>query len=126
MAGLAFSNTRTTACHSISYPITLLYGIEHGLAASITLGKMMQWNEEKLIEKEQLLTAFGAASIEEVAAIVDRIYKKAGFARRLRDYDVPMDGLAQIVDRAYTKGRMDNYPKQIEKEELYELLLCVY
>ncbi|SMG34015.1 phosphonoacetaldehyde reductase [Paenibacillus aquistagni] len=126
MAGLAFSNTRTTACHSISYPITLLYGIEHGLAASMTLGKMMQWNEEMLIEKEQLLTAFGVASIEEVAAVIDQIYKKAGFARRLRDYDVPLDGLAQIVDKAYTKGRMDNNPKQIEKEELYELLLSVY
>ena len=30
-SGLAFSNTRTTACHSISYPLTMLFWIEHGL-----------------------------------------------------------------------------------------------
>lgn len=30
LAGLAFSNTKTTACHSISYPLTMHYGIPHG------------------------------------------------------------------------------------------------
>lgn len=44
-AGLAFSNTKTTACHSISYPLTLQYGLNHGVAVSLTLGKMLEVNE---------------------------------------------------------------------------------
>lgn len=40
-AGLAFSNTKTTACHSISYPLTMMYGIPHGIAVSMTLGKIL-------------------------------------------------------------------------------------
>jgi len=33
-AGLAFSNTKTALAHSISYPITLDYGVPHGIAWS--------------------------------------------------------------------------------------------
>ena len=36
-AGLAFNNTKTAACHSISYPMTFNYNIPHGLAVSITI-----------------------------------------------------------------------------------------
>ncbi|MCU6710184.1 phosphonoacetaldehyde reductase [Paenibacillus sp. J5C_2022] len=126
LAGLAFSNTRTTACHSISYPITLLYGIEHGLAASMTLAKMMKWNEEALIDPEKLFRAFGAADVDGIGSVLDGIYEKSGFSGRLRDYAVPQEGLRMIVEKAYTKGRMDNNPRSIEQEELHELLLEVY
>ena len=36
-AGLAFSNTKTAIAHNLSYPITLNYGIQHGIACSFTL-----------------------------------------------------------------------------------------
>jgi phosphonate metabolism-associated iron-containing alcohol dehydrogenase len=36
-AGLAFSNTKTALAHSISYEMTLHYGLPHGIACSFTL-----------------------------------------------------------------------------------------
>ena len=36
-AGLAFSNTKTALAHSISYEMTLRYGLPHGIACSFTL-----------------------------------------------------------------------------------------
>lgn len=42
MAGLAFSNTRTALAHSLSYPITLNYGVPHGIACSFTLPGVMR------------------------------------------------------------------------------------
>lgn len=36
-AGLAFSGTRTAIAHSISYPVTLRHGVQHGIACSFTL-----------------------------------------------------------------------------------------
>ena len=36
-AGLAFSNTRTTAPRSISYPLTMKYNVSHGYAVAVTL-----------------------------------------------------------------------------------------
>ena len=53
-SGLAFSNTRTTACHSISYPLTMKFGIEHGLACALTLTKVMEINLPEIDEAEEL------------------------------------------------------------------------
>ena len=44
-AGLAFSNTKTAAAHSISYPLTIHYGIPHGVASSITLIPLLKINK---------------------------------------------------------------------------------
>jgi len=41
-AGLAFSNTKTAISHNISYPITLQYGIQHGIACSFSLPYVMR------------------------------------------------------------------------------------
>ena len=37
LAGLAISQTRTAIAHAISYPLTLKYGVPHGLACSYTI-----------------------------------------------------------------------------------------
>ncbi|BDD86886.1 phosphonoacetaldehyde reductase [Desulfofustis limnaeus] len=37
MAGLAISRTRTAIAHAISYPVTMRFGVPHGLACSFTL-----------------------------------------------------------------------------------------
>lgn len=44
LAGLAFSNTKTTACHSISYPLTMHYGIPHGAAVAMLLAPVLEMN----------------------------------------------------------------------------------
>lgn len=36
-AGLAFSGTRTAIAHSISYPVSLKHGVQHGIACAFTL-----------------------------------------------------------------------------------------
>lgn len=42
LAGLAFSNTKTAIAHSMSYPVTLHYGITHGIACSFTLPMVLR------------------------------------------------------------------------------------
>ena len=54
IAGLAFSNTTTAAAHSMSYPLTIHYGIPHGVASSISLIPLLKINKkpiEKTLEK---------------------------------------------------------------------------
>jgi phosphonate metabolism-associated iron-containing alcohol dehydrogenase len=41
-AGLAFSNTKTAVAHSLSYPITLRYGVQHGIACSFSLPMILR------------------------------------------------------------------------------------
>ena len=44
LAGMAFSQTKTAAAHSLSYPLTLFHNIPHGYACSLTLGAMFGYN----------------------------------------------------------------------------------
>ncbi|MEF3312426.1 phosphonoacetaldehyde reductase [Paenibacillus sp. GYB004] len=121
-AGLAFSNTRTTACHSISYPLTMLYGIEHGIATSITIGSILSLNKERLIDSHRLLKAFCADCVEDVQQIIFDIYRLYGIPTRLRDYGVTADSTTEIVKRAYTKGRMDNNPIEMTEQDVHDVL----
>jgi len=42
LAGLAISRTRTAIAHAISYPLTMRFGIPHGLACSFALPKIIE------------------------------------------------------------------------------------
>ncbi|MDR6880821.1 phosphonoacetaldehyde reductase [Bacillus sp. 3255] len=125
LAGLAFSNTRTTACHSISYPLTMVYGIDHGIAASLTLAAVMRHNLAALIEPEKLLGAFGAANADEVDHFIQNIYKAYGIPGRLGQYGATVEGIRHIVSLSYTKGRMDNNPIAISPEGLERMLISL-
>ncbi len=64
LAGLSFSNTRTTACHAISYPMTALYSIPHGLACGITLIPVMLRNYyANTTTREKLKLLLGTISL---------------------------------------------------------------
>ncbi len=44
LAGIAMSKTKTAICHSISYPLTSLYGLSYGIACSLTLSEVCKLN----------------------------------------------------------------------------------
>lgn len=43
-AGISISQTRTSICHSISYPLTLKYGIPHGMACFFSMLEVYKYN----------------------------------------------------------------------------------
>ncbi len=114
-AGLAFSNTKTTSCHSISYPLTMLFNIPHGIAAFLTLGKMYEINKDSIIDIKGLYEAFGT---EDIPAKIDSIFKAADISSKLSDYGVKPGDIDELIDKSFTKGRMDNNPVTIDKEVL--------
>ncbi|MHA6480976.1 phosphonoacetaldehyde reductase [Paenibacillus sp. strain BS8-2] len=125
LAGLAFSNTKTTACHSISYPLTLLHGIDHGIAASLSLAAVLKHNYSTLIEPDKLLRAFGAKDADGVRTFLQSVYATFGLSDSLKDYGVAEQDIETIVAHAYTKGRMDNNPAAITPEELNLMLVSL-
>jgi alcohol dehydrogenase class IV len=58
LAGHAFSITRTTACHAISYPLTMMFHLPHGFAAAVTLSSVMNRNEAVVKEIQSIRTIF--------------------------------------------------------------------
>lgn len=119
LAGLAFSQTRTTACHSMSYPLTLLKGVPHGFAAALTLASVLRRNGAAVPEMGRLTALFdGDGGFEAWLAYAARGVK--GLA--LRDYGVTEADLGAIVDAAFTAGRMDNNPVAFTPEDVRGIL----
>ena len=123
LAGMAFAKTRTTACHSISYPITMQYGVEHGLACALSLDAVSKINREKTVQADDLFAVF-----EKHGGLRNWLDKtSAGIVElRLSALGVPKEGIDEIVKGTFTKGRMDNNPVDISPEQVKEILLSVY
>ncbi|MCI7790603.1 MAG: phosphonoacetaldehyde reductase [Lachnospiraceae bacterium] len=121
-AGRAFSNTKTTACHSISYPLTLHYGIPHGVAVSMLLPALLCINESKIQQKELLLDAYGAGTMEEAGQRIIHLLDKAGISYKLSDWKVKREELDGIAANCFTKGRMENNPVDLSKEDVIMIL----
>lgn len=123
LAGMAFAKTRTTACHSISYPITMQYGVEHGLACALSLDAVSKINREKTVLADDLFAVF-----EKHGGLRNWLDKtSAGIVElRLSALGVPKEGIDEIVKGTFTKGRMDNNPVDISPEQVKEIILSVY
>lgn len=123
LAGMAFAKTRTTACHSISYPITMQYGLEHGLACAISLDAVSKINREKTELADMLFEV-----LEEHGGLKNWMEKTSeGIVEmRLSSLGIPKEGIDDIVKGTFTKGRMDNNPVDISPEQVKEILISVY
>ena len=125
-AGLAFSNTKTTVCHSVSYPMTERFGVPHGTAAALTLGDFMDFNKAAIPRYAELLEAYQCASAAEVKDWVFHMLSLGGFALRLRDYGIGSGDISYIVGHAFTKGRADNNPVAVQPEDVQAVLERIF
>lgn len=125
LAGLSFSNTRTTACHAISYPLTMKFDIAHGIAVSVTLGKMLEINEPKILSLNELLTAFNVERVEDVQSKLETIYEKFNIKHKLSDYEVKKSDIKPLVEQSFTKGRIDNNPVDLTADQIEAILYSI-
>lgn len=123
-AGLAFSNTRTTACHSISYPMTLHFHIAHGQAVGITLPEVLRLNAEVQPERSaRYCSALGASDIKHAVEKIKGMMHASGLATKLSDLGIKADGdINLIVKNGFTPSRMGNTPYQFTADTLRDLL----
>ncbi len=85
-AGMAFSNTKTSLAHNISYGITLDHGTAHGIACSFTLPVILSAFAENDCEVAQdLRTIFGDDLSKAAAQLTDWL-RDLGIATNPQDY----------------------------------------
>jgi len=118
LAGLAFSRTSTTACHSISYPITALFGVEHGFAVALTLVQVAKRNISA-VDCGKLLNAVG--SLDSLRNWLDGLCVEIQ-PLRLSAFGILQKDIPNIVKRSFTAGRMDNNPVIFSEEDVAKIL----
>ena len=124
LAGLAFSNTKTTICHSVSYPLTARFAVPHGQAVALTLAAFLEFNF-KVMEKKRrfnLLKAMSVKNVKQGRAKITNLMKAIGIKRRLSKLRIKKTNLKIIVTEGFSPERATNAPKIPNPKELYKLL----
>lgn len=119
IAGLAFSITRTTASHSISYPLTMYYGIDHGFAAACTLSQVADRNEAVVQDISRIYAVFGSKEafelwIKNISLPIQEL--------RLSAFGISKEDIDFIVEKTFTQGRMDNNAIVFSQEDIKDIL----
>ena len=108
-AGLAFSNTKTAIAHNLSYPITLNYGIQHGIACSFTLPiitrSMMGING---VAEDRLKLIFND-NLESASEKLAEFMRLLEVPLNLNEIKVPVQDWNNIVDDAFLGERGKNF-----------------
>jgi alcohol dehydrogenase class IV len=122
-AGLAISQTRTSICHSISYPLTLKYNVDHGIACSFSMLEVFKFNESH-IEEDIKWIAFGIGKDPYLALedIFNQYNINTLLARALPD----KTSFTSTIEDFITDGRFENNIRKCEPADLIKILTRSY
>lgn len=123
-AGLSFSHTRTTACHSISYPLTIMFGIEHGIACAMCLPHILDFNFSLISEREELLRVLKIRNSSELIKWINQLSKDI-IPLHLSSYGVREEDIDEIATKSFTNGRIDNNPVFICIDDVKRILKLI-
>lgn len=140
LAGRAINITRTTAAHSISYPITSYFGIPHGQAVSITLPHILAYNYE-INEKEcqdkrgvrfvvetlnEINHLLGADNSTKAKEVLLNLFEGIGLKTKLSDLIPNRESIEVIIKNGFTPERIKNNPRYISQNSMRELLTKIF
>lgn len=123
LAGIAISSTRTALAHSMSYPLTAVYGLPHGIACSFTLPALLDYNS-KVDDGRflQLIRALGLESVRALREVLIELLRDLRVGDRLRRYIPKLSDVVDLAPKMYTPGRADNNIRPVTDQLLTDVL----
>lgn len=137
MGGIAFANAFVGIVHAMAHSAGGHFGTPHGVANAIFLPHGMEFNHQ-YDEVPAYYARVAEALGLDVSGMSDMdVSRKAiefltgfiadlGLPQRLREVDVPEDGLEAIAEDAMLDGSMFNNPGEPEYEEVLEVIQKAY
>jgi phosphonate metabolism-associated iron-containing alcohol dehydrogenase len=108
-AGMAFSNTKTALAHSISYEMTLRYGVPHGIACSFSLPMVLQRAIGRRPDRDVVLHKAMGAPLADAPQRLAAFIESLGVRTRFSDYGVSAEEAEQMVLHAQGGARGKNF-----------------
>ena len=108
-AGLAFSNTKTAIAHNLSYPITLEWKVQHGIACSFTLPTILRSVVGIGGFREKALKDIFGDDLVKGADDLTAFLASLGVGSQFTDHGVPHNSCAAIIDEAFAGERGKNF-----------------
>jgi alcohol dehydrogenase len=126
-AGIGLANAGVGAAHSLSYPLGGKYGISHGVANTLMLPRIMEFNLPGAPEKFALVAeAMGenteGLSVRDAAMLaveaVDVLIEDCGIATGLEELGIPEEDFPEMARVAMTVARpLENNPRKVTLED---------
>ncbi|MGG1660688.1 iron-containing alcohol dehydrogenase [Brevibacillus sp. NRS-1366] len=131
VAGLAFNNTRLGNVHAMSHPLSAWYQIPHGIANSVLLSHVMEFNRLAIPEKfAKIAVLMGEASPGSDTALnlsnqsvraVRRLSADIGIPDSFSEYKIDPESINAMADDAMKSGNIVVNPRHTTKSDLIHL-----
>jgi phosphonate metabolism-associated iron-containing alcohol dehydrogenase len=108
-AGLAFSNTKTALAHSISYEMTLRFGLPHGIACSFPLPLVLERAIGRRPDRDRVLQQALRVPLQDAVRSLRQFIEGVGVRTRFADYGVGEDESRRMVLHALDGARGKNF-----------------
>ena len=135
-AGLGLANAGVTAVHSLSYPLGGMYGIPHGLANTVRLPAVMNFNLPGVLEKFAVIAEVMGApteglSLNEAAGLavgaVEDLIDDCGIYETLETLGIVESDFPKLADTAMTVARpLANNPRKVTPQDAIEIYSDAY
>ena len=130
-AGIGLANAGVGAAHSLSYPLGGKYGISHGVANTLMLPRIMEYNLPGALEKFALVAEVmgentEGLSVRDAAMLaveaVDALIEDCGIATGLEELGIPEEDFPEMARVAMTVARpLENNPRKVTLEDAIEI-----
>ncbi len=126
IAGISFSQTRTTGIHALSFPLTAEFGASHGTACSITLPAFIRISQEQAAEKMAAMAGYlGFGTVEELAQAVEDLMVSMNMPVRLNQLGIQEKDLQHITEVGLTPAIVHLTPAEMNTQTVYTLLKSI-
>ncbi len=125
-AGIAFSQTRTTGIHALSFPLTTEFGANHGTACSITLPAFIRLCYKQAKDKmDTLMRYLGYSEINELADAVEHLMESMKMPVRLNQIGVKEADIPHIAQVGLNAAIIHLTPAEMNEETVCALLSSI-
>jgi alcohol dehydrogenase class IV len=136
IAGAAIAIAKTTASHALSYYLTAIHGVPHGVAAAMTLGEVLVLNAGVAADNisgprspadvtaaiSRVCEIIGANAVEDARDSIRAKISSIGVATTLSDLGVTDQAHLAAMAAAVNKERLGNNPRVLSASQLAQIV----
>lgn len=111
LAGLAICTTRTAIAHAISYPMTLHFGVPHGLACSFTLPEIL----------DNYMSSVDAGEERRILEVTRKVLGALHLRERIQSFASLTEAVTHI-DEMFQPDRAQNFSMSADRQVVAELV----
>lgn len=132
LSGKAINISKTTACHSISYPLSAHFNIPHEHAVALSMPEILEFNydtrgAEFVNERiKEIFSILGFKDEKDAKKKFKKLIEKTVKKSRLRNFGIEKKDIEFILNESFTPSRMNNNPRKISKDNLKEILRNIW